>query len=502
MRYFTNGPAAPQSRSNAVRLTHGSRLRSRMTATLLAVAVCFLSGSAALNVAKAADSQPKPDVTKAPVQVTVDPNLIKIHTKKAIQHVPFKITDPKTGKEVSPSAMITLPDGTQKKAGDYYAELNKFEKKFNEMGYTLRTKGGQKVLLQEHLVEDDKLNAQAKTISDTHKPFDAAAMKPIPKPAELATNHAQIKAQTSARVQGIQQALTGSAPANGAAAGTQNVKTWDYTVGNKAIMAAFVQGNIQTKGATDAVTIQAEANAGGYLINHRMDLLQAKGSVTAPLQGAIQAKLNVYVMGQSIYNLDKSEQVDWQVNKVLSKTYDYSTTLRHSIGPISINVRLGARGNAGINVVVGVHSAHATLQVTPQLKVQVYAQASVDAIVAKGGVGGEVTLLNGQMQIGADLGLSNDPAKGLTVTEHFYVQDNVEALAGKLYVFAKVSALFFSHEWHWNLWNWKGFKSNGYLVNISKTTTLAAAAAPAATTPSATSATSAPTSAPMKTTAN
>jgi hypothetical protein len=134
--------------------------------------------------------------------------------------------------------------------------------------------------------------------------------------------------------------------------------------------------------------------------------------------------------------------------------------------------RLGARGNVGVRYLLAVRPAQATFQVIPFVDARVYVQAGVDAFLVSGGGGGEITLLKNELRIGADLGITFDPNRGPCLKQHFYAQNHLEMLSGRVYAWARVNYLFGSQEWHFDLWRWKGFQADGYLFNEHSTTYL------------------------------
>src|SRR5262249_2766224 len=151
---------------------------------------------------------------------------------------------------------------------------------------------------------------------------------------------------------------------------------------------------------------------------------------------------------------------------------DVHADFHFSIGPVPMTAKLGARGNAGVRYLVAARPGHATLQVIPFVDAKVYVQAGVDAFLVSGGGGGEITLIKNELRVGADLDLNLDPTRGPALVEHFYAQNQLEMLSGKVYAWARVNYLIGSKEWHFDLWNWKGLRTSGYLFNVHNTTYL------------------------------
>ena len=121
---------------------------------------------------------------------------------------------------------------------------------------------------------------------------------------------------------------------------------------------------------------------------------------------------------------------------------------------------------------MAVRPAHATIQVTPFVDAKVYVKVGVDLTLVSGGAGGEVTLIKNELNIGAELDLNFDPTRGPSLTEHFYAKNEMTMLSGKIFVWARVNYFFGHKEWHYDLWNWKGIHTSGYLFNETRTTYL------------------------------
>jgi hypothetical protein len=404
------------------------------------------------------------------------PRNLAPHKPQAVPYKPFRLLHPQTGKEVAPGALLKLPTGKTVQAGAYYQELNKLEKKLNALGHSLKDKG-QRVLLQQTAVEHAELDEKARAVAKRHLAFDAKTMTPAPKRAELETKHGQSRAGDTRRSSALKKAAGA-----GSTKTTHAVKTWNYQLGKPSVIGAFLEGKLELKGSREAVAVLGEAAAGGHLIGHRLELLKARASVRAVEKGTGSARLNVYVMGHSVYNLSQGVAASWSKSDQVSKTFDYSTKFHFMLGPIPMSVRLGAQGSAGVRYFLGAGPLHATVQVIPTTRAQAYAQAGIDILVASAGAGGQLHLLDLSLRLGADLGVQADSG-GAYVHEHFYALDELEVLSGSLYVYAEVYVPRFGvppwdkKHYEWGLWKWKGLKASGYLFNVDRKTYLLSTAA-------------------------
>jgi hypothetical protein len=76
-----------------------------------------------------------------------DESQVVVKKRPAIPFKPRALKDPGTRKQVTPGAMITLPNGKRVQAGSYYEALNRLERNMNKLGYSTRDPrpAGQKI---------------------------------------------------------------------------------------------------------------------------------------------------------------------------------------------------------------------------------------------------------------------------------------------------------------------------------------------------------------------
>jgi hypothetical protein len=416
----------------------------------------------------------KAQMVKPPVSAKLNHDHVKVKQRPAVAHKAFKVADPKTGKEVKHDTMLTLPGGKIVQAGEYYAELNKLEKQLNTIGHSLRGKAANTVLVETG-VDLAKHKKAVATLSTRLVKFNPKTMRAAGTRKDLAAQYAKAKATDKQRAAALAKAAPKMA---GATKTSRSVKNWNYLLGKKNVVAGFLDGKLELKGSKDAVDILAEAGAGGYLANRRVNVLSARGSVRVPQAGQSTARLNVYVMGNSIYNKNLSAATSQTWSDQLTKTFDYSTTFRFALGPIPCSVKLGAQGTVGVRYFIGVRPAHATAQFIPKAQVRAYAQFAVDIIIASAGVGGQLHLVDFELRLGGDLEIGFENSRGAFVAERFYGAIDLHMLGGKLYVYAEVTVPAFDiPPWHkkryqWDLWKWAGLTKKGYLFNVSNKTYL------------------------------
>ncbi len=97
-------------------------------------------------------------------------NVVKGDSPKPFE--PFELKDPATGAVISADQQLTLPDGRQVNAGEYYAELNRFEQEFNQLGYSLRDNVAERTIQESVSRDQERFSPQIQTIQEAHQQLD------------------------------------------------------------------------------------------------------------------------------------------------------------------------------------------------------------------------------------------------------------------------------------------------------------------------------------------
>jgi hypothetical protein len=419
------------------------------------------------------------DIRKAGPSSRLPASLITVHKQPAIPHKPFPMLHPQTGQAIQAETMLTLPNGKQIKAGEYYAQLNQWEKKLNALGHTLRD-AGKRVVLQENKVDKASLSAQAQKVAAKHRPFDARTMqKPPTFSTLLATHQAAQKATprskapappaagsaprkgsdpkkggtTAAHKNGGGAPATGAtAPSTGPAApstggapgrtGTSDheLQSFNFPVGDNKTASAFLTGQLEATLSPQVVDLKGEAHAGVYLVNNKIEVLTATAAVHAGGGASSNAQLTVSVLGQNVYNLNQPIQTSWSKTDTVSKTVDYSVPFSFDLGPIPISAKVGARGSAGVSYIFTVNAVppFASAQVIPNAGIDAYGQVGIDIKIADVGVSATLQLLHVSLTVGGQVGLLSDP-RGQNLFLFVHGDDDLTMLNGSLSFYADVS---------------------------------------------------------------
>jgi hypothetical protein len=499
---------------------------------------------------KTASPAANADIRKAGPSSRLPASLILVHKQAAIPHKAFEMVHPQTGQAIQPETMLTLPNGKQLKAGDYYTQLNRLEKQFNALGHSLRDTG-KRVMLQENKVDKASLNAQANKLAAKHRPFDPKTMhRPTPLTALAAAPVKKApgnKAPAAAPAGGAPK--KGAAPSTGPSApstgggpsrtGTsdQEMQPFNFTLGDNSTASAYLTGQFQAKLSPSDVDLHGEAHAGVYLASHQIDVLSA--TADAHVGGSkSNAQLTVSVLGQSVYSLNQPIQTSWSKSDQVSKTVDYSVPFSFNLGPIPISAKVGARGSAGVSYIFTASTVppFASAQFIPNVGIDAYGQIGVDIKIADAGVSATLQLVHFTLTLGGQVGLLSDP-RGQNLFLFVHGDDDLTLLNGSLSFYADVyvpsisidpnagakanpspgasqasggtgrpqplqAALinfgFDKKHFEHSFFNWTGFQKKGTLFNVLRRTYLPTGATPAPATAPVNGPAKAPAKAPAK----
>jgi hypothetical protein len=448
-----------------------------------------------------------------------------------IPHQPFQLMDPKTRRIVGPSDNITLPDGRVVPAGAYYKDLNALEAWLNGAGHTLKNKEALPVL-RRTAINATLLNSQAKHIGSFHKvlpKIDLQRIKPTAGAAPMGSQIQSMVSQGDAQKLGLSPQqyqdglkslsganLTSAAPAHLAKAAVaplfkpagakpnaaitaikvrkpiHQTYPFDFEVGSAGTFQAYLRGKGTIDGEVFAVStpptkddlenseshfaFHGDATAGGAVFNQSFTLATATADFTSSAKSN-SAKMDVSVLGQSIFHLSESAPAKWEKTSKYSKGCDVHTTIPVPIGPLTLTVKLGVQGEAGLEYGVGLYGGLPMVRawVDPYVHSSVYAQAGIgfggDYLGLSAGVGANMTLLNNDMEISGEVGVYWFFAFG--IKEKLVVHNKLEMLSGQVYAFVTFGHPCLPDVWNAcpstlrvDLWSWPGLKLEGDLFAL------------------------------------
>jgi hypothetical protein len=456
----------------------------------------------------------------------VDASAIRLNKRSPVQFQAFELKHPETGAPISADTMLTLPEGKTISAGEYYAELNRFEQEFSQLGYSLR-QPEEKVLLQDSMIDQSALKVQVDGLESAHHKIAPAqtllntsldpqqALKHLQEPATL-----QVKPGALQQLQVAPQLIDLQvAPGLQVNLGLQlqsralqdvrvnpglikitpidtpieaiplpkikipvKAKTythsWGTSIGSQSTFAAYINTKLQMTAHPAYSSAYAEGNAGGYAFNNQVNLLRATASVNAQKSGNANLSLQLNALGQTVYNFQDSKNALIVKGDSFSKSYDRTIAdVRFSVGPIPMRATFGVQGSAGISyfAVANPSGGNVYAKVNPFIDSKAYGQGGADIVVGGAGVGANLTLLKDDLDIRGAAMVRLDGSNKPYLTAQLSAYNELTALSGNAYAYAYVYVPRFGippwkkKQWDWNIFSWSGLKTNGYLFDTSYT---------------------------------
>jgi len=430
---------------------------------------------------------------------------IKVYKRTPIQFKPFKILDPATGRQIAPNTPLTLPNGKKITAKRYYSELNKLEKDFNALGYSLDFKRDptKRVKLQEIVLDPatvTRMNRQKRLLQDTHRFRTLAPPKSIDalqREFRMNLKKDRIRLKRLQRFRQPQQIRTSqgtleqlllphayAAPEDQVKPYNNPIETRKYEYGYRDVFAIFFNGGTVLSGDSNKIAVNSVAEAGAYVFNNKLTMLRIVGSLSAPLAaGNMEARLTMTVLGETRLRINESKPVPLNVDQLpqipslalydrSSESLDESFESSFALGPILLSVKFGVRATAGVDYGLFASPANTNGRFGPFVASDVYAQAGVNIIIAKAGVSCTLVLLDNTLTLSGQLKVDADQ-RGPHFSAVFSIYDRFEALSGEVSLYACILVPKFALPpwgykcWDWEIAKWEGLQAKGYIVKES-----------------------------------
>lgn len=512
----------------------GSKLVVNATSVAVLLLVLFFPAPASPQqaprlerVGKTAGQGPQA-IRNATVPNTAVRELLQVQKRRAIPFVPFPMLDPYTLKPVAPDAEIKLPNGKTITAKQFYEQVNSFESYLNGVGYSLRQAGFSIDLIhvpqnmgqleeQMRLAPKQQLELVPRVNFMMNNSYRELSLeRPVQVTPQTVTRFREFERLTPAERSSAAARLDAAhlnsnvheglvinslaladlaksklgplvkppLPPPNPCTPLNKSRTWSWAFGDPAKFDSYVNGKLALNGEAckpanmqnfsqnnSKFSLSADGTAGGHVFHVGGDLLRFTGSMSGnEATNLVAANLGVFVLGQSVYSLNKSATAHWGIDDSVSKGVDFSTSFPIPVGPFDINVTIGAQGSVGFGYSLGLYPMYVSATAGPFVHSNVYAQAGLNALVAEAGVGVTMTLLNADLQLGANAGVGW--FFGFYITYQVYADAALDMLDGKVYVYAKVYYPCFdpwpdicSKQWNANLWSWTGYKYNSVLFD-------------------------------------
>jgi hypothetical protein len=154
--------------------------------------------------------------------------------------------------------------------------------------------------------------------------------------------------------------------------------------------------------------------------------------------------LNVEFVDRTIYEKKGSNGFRWSKDWSIHKEKGFSEHFWLAIVPVEVSA--GAEGTLGFKIEVAIESEF-NADAGPYVDVGAYASASIDLLVAEGGIRGDLSLTDMTFTGNADATLSlNDNASVLSGTLSENIGYDLEGPSGRLYIYVKYPKI--CYKWH------------------------------------------------------
>jgi hypothetical protein len=415
--------------------------------------------------------------------------------RRPIPFQPLVTPDPKTGKVphpktrelIAPDTIFTMPNSKQIKIGEYYRELNEFERRLNQAGHSLRESPSKKMLppapvkpirrfrgaapVAPNVAEANRVKAllapqaalQAQRLEQARKlehTQSAQSQKATPSPATRAPLTIRpgeihpVNPPGSGTSTGLSTGIRLADPL----ALTQRYKTskvwtgWgegdsNFYVnvgGGRVDLEAVRKGDSEPDPSVISTTnLHAEGSVSAAVLSNSFDILRVTADAHAPDSRPADIKLDLYVFGALVYELNKQ---GIGIQDSITEPINFSPspfTQSYQLGPFDFTAQEGVNGEVGFKLSYGLFPTNAYGELDPYVHTGAYANASIgvglDGInLASAGVKGTLTFINEDVTLGGKAAILLDPASGQPYFDVLYYGDECwHALDGSLDLFVQ-----------------------------------------------------------------
>jgi hypothetical protein len=269
---------------------------------------------------------------------TLPPELSTLKNRPEIPYDPFAMVDPATGKPIGANEILELPRGLVT-AGEYYANLNEYQKKLNKLGYSLKNAADLGVI-QRLNVNELLLDQHAKVIDASVATFDSKVML-------TQKTHDEMKKRLEARLKGVEDRaideLRGFAESSGVEVPKltlpkiddkvmRNVnsklasvahKEWNFVEGKEDTFQAKGSAVFHIGAGTEGGQILANAYLGGSVLGQRFDLIYGYAEFSTAMDYDVttkRSKATATATGEAYLNVLGTERYRYP-DKTASKSF-------------------------------------------------------------------------------------------------------------------------------------------------------------------------------------
>lgn len=398
----------------------------------------------------------------------VNPQKIDVLRRPKVAFKPFPLRDPRSLRPISRDAYIDLPAmgdlpterAKRVKAGVFFDELNKLEKGFNDLGYSLNSPE-EEVLIQKTKIDRTALMRTAALARSQHLKFDRTKMFDPPTINDFARKRlGQIVLRPDLVLRDAEPRYD---------------KSFQYSAGDPDIATAFVRGSLKTEGSRTLATVNGEFAVGATLFKKSADVLRMAGSMSTPGTGNMSGRVDLFFLGFVIHSYTKNTSAPFTYNSDFSKEFRQQIVpISFFLGPVPMTGEVGIVGRAGVKYGISLAPLNAQGLLAPYAHIGVYAEIGTGIPIVSLGVGAELILVEDRVEF-----VGGASVKDVATAQPYLLlsvsgTNVLEMLAGRLYFWVKIPVptwkppFWKKKKYDWDVFNWEGFKVQGVLFNNSK----------------------------------
>lgn len=370
-------------------------------------------------------------VVKFNKPVVLNLNKFVINKKPVKVYTPFKYDDFKAkGISITPQMEVTLQNGTKIKGDEFLNEVNEIEKRLNEWGYSLKDKE-EEITIQSFIIPLNSYKLQKTAFQNI--------VPQIPETPEETTPPKEFH------------------PFNWE-------KSWELPLGDDDF-GVYLSSNLKLSGTKNEVSTEGRIYASTTIFGNTADVLTVEVNVSGD-RNKSKGNLNLYVLGDK--KVSFPIPASYKNSLEYSFDTDWSFDLSMPIGPIDVKGALGFKGEVGASLNFNLNPLYSYASVSPFVDTKAYAKLGAGFKIVEVGVQGDLILLQDKLILLGSLALVNpDDIQNAYFKTRAYETNEINALCGNLYIYAKINYLIGSKKLKVELYKWDGFTGNKNLFNLS-----------------------------------
>ncbi len=370
-------------------------------------------------------------------------------------------------------------------AGEFLVDLNDFESKLNAWGYSLRIPAGKLIgglytcmatlnnqvqktqeLLRKDMPLTKQLNEFMPNFDESWKRYkaDIPSWEELKKKSTDVNYSVYLPDKPSLAIAPPLRARVELKP-------LFKERPWPFNWGEGKDFNVFGKANLSVKASKLEATARGTLEMNGKIVGKDVgEILGIIANAESPGTDKMKASIEVRVAGKKILNYEKSG-LSIREDNSNGFPVDWSTEYRFAIGPVPMRARIGFLGELGIKHGFSILPLHLGAYATPFTRSKAYAQVGADIYVGGAGVSGELTLVNLDVPLTADIEMQWDSSPEIKLD--LRGSATVDALSGRLYSYVFV---FYPSPWppwknkwngEWDFFKWEGLKWKGNLFEYN-----------------------------------